>query len=150
MIGNERQRFCGSCEMNVYNLSGMTREDAESMIATTDGRLCVRFYKRADGSVMTKDCPVGLARVKARAKVIATAFASLIISFFSAIGVVSMFNAPKRSHVVGEIAIGTNSIKRVEPMPQEPMMGNVVIQGTPVPQREFEMGKMAVPQPNFK
>ena len=148
MIGNDRQRFCGACEMNVYNLSGMTREDAESMPATLEGRLCVRFYRRADGSVMTKDCPVGWARVKNRSKIIATAFVSLIVSFFSAIGIVFMFNAPKRSQEVGAIAISTNSNQRVEPRPHEPLMGNIAVQGTPVPSRDFEMGKMAVPQRN--
>ena len=25
MVGNNRQRFCGQCKLNVYNLSGMTR-----------------------------------------------------------------------------------------------------------------------------
>ena len=30
MIGSERMRFCGECNLNVYNLSGMTRSEAES------------------------------------------------------------------------------------------------------------------------
>ncbi len=86
MLGNERKRFCGDCKLNVYNLSGMTRDEAENLIMNAEGRLCVRFYKRADGSVITQDCPVGWAKVKQRTQVFVTAAASLIFSFLGAIG----------------------------------------------------------------
>jgi hypothetical protein len=66
MIGDERVRFCGQCSLNVFNLSSMTRSDAESLIARTEGRLCVRFYRRSDGSIITKDCPVGLRAIRRR------------------------------------------------------------------------------------
>ncbi len=62
MSGNERVRFCGDCKLNVYNFSAMSRSEAEGMARTTEGRLCVRFYRRADGTVLTRDCPVGLRR----------------------------------------------------------------------------------------
>ena len=65
MYGDDRKRFCGDCKLNVYNLSGMTREEAEGLIMRAEGRLCVRFYKRRDGTVITQDCPVGWERVKA-------------------------------------------------------------------------------------
>ena len=39
MIGSERVRFCGQCSLNVYNLSAMSRSDAESLIARNEGRL---------------------------------------------------------------------------------------------------------------
>jgi hypothetical protein len=42
--------------LNVYNLSEMSQESAEALIAETEGRLCVRFYQRADGTVLTRDC----------------------------------------------------------------------------------------------
>lgn len=54
-----RARFCGSCEKNVYDLSSMTRTDALALIERHEGKCCVRFYKRADGTVLTDDCPVG-------------------------------------------------------------------------------------------
>ncbi len=62
MSGDERVRFCGDCKLNVYNFSAMSRSEAEEMARTTEGRLCVRFYRRADGTVLTRDCPVGLRR----------------------------------------------------------------------------------------
>ncbi len=53
MIGGDRVRFCGQCQLNVYNLSAMSRYEAESLIARTEGRLCVRFFRRKDGSILT-------------------------------------------------------------------------------------------------
>lgn len=65
MIGDERVRFCGSCAKNVYDLSAMTRSEAEGFVASRSERsedVCVTFRRRADGRVLTSDCPVGLRR----------------------------------------------------------------------------------------
>ena len=86
MIGDERARFCGQCELNVYNLSSMSTLEAESLIARTEGRLCVRYYRRKDGSIITQDCPVGLRRLKQRAARIKRAVASLVIGFLAGLG----------------------------------------------------------------
>jgi hypothetical protein len=59
MKGDDRKRFCSACELNVYNLSDMTREEATKLIEQAEGRLCVRYYQRADGTVLTQNCPVG-------------------------------------------------------------------------------------------
>jgi hypothetical protein len=91
MHGSDRKRYCGECKLNVYNLSGMSRTEAENLITNAEGRLCVRFYQRADGSVLTQDCPVGWARVKQRTKAYVAALASLIFSFFGALGLVAAF-----------------------------------------------------------
>jgi len=32
MIGTERERYCGECKLNVYNLSGMSRIEAENLL----------------------------------------------------------------------------------------------------------------------
>jgi hypothetical protein len=58
--GTTRFRFCKQCWKHVYNLSAMSRLEAEALAAKTEGRRCVRFYVRADGTVLTDDCPVGL------------------------------------------------------------------------------------------
>jgi len=60
MQGDDRVRFCAHCQKNVYNLSALTRRDAEALIKEKEGNLCARFYRRADGTVLTQDCPVGL------------------------------------------------------------------------------------------
>ena len=92
MIGGERVRFCGQCSLNVYNLSGMTRSDAESLIARTEGRLCVRFYRRADGSIITKDCPVGLRAIRRRVSYVAKAVSSIVLGLFAGLGIHEAFS----------------------------------------------------------
>src|SRR5438045_496198 len=64
MVGDERMRYCGQCNLHVYNLSGMARAEAEALITNAEGRLCVRFYRRAEGHVLTSNCPVGLRAAK--------------------------------------------------------------------------------------
>jgi hypothetical protein len=41
-----------------YNLSGLSGAEAEALIRDNEGQLCVRSYRRADGTVLTGDCPV--------------------------------------------------------------------------------------------
>ncbi|MBI3550120.1 MAG: hypothetical protein HY078_13870 [Elusimicrobia bacterium] len=79
MEGDERVRFCGLCRLNVYNLSAMPRAEAEALVASREGRLCVRFYQRADGTILTRDCPVGLAAFRLRVLKLAGAAAGLCV-----------------------------------------------------------------------
>lgn len=80
MRGDERSRFCGTCENDVHNLSAMTREEAEALLSQRDGRLCVRFYRRADGTVVTADCtPARFAAARRRARR-ALAFAGALVA----------------------------------------------------------------------
>jgi hypothetical protein len=59
MIGDDRVRVCNGCERPVFDLSEMTRVEAEAVLATRGVTPCVRFYRRADGTVMTADCGQG-------------------------------------------------------------------------------------------
>jgi hypothetical protein len=59
MEGDDLVRVCLRCQMNVYNLSGMSRRNAAAFVREAEGRLCVRFYRRGDGTLLTDDCPVG-------------------------------------------------------------------------------------------
>ena len=59
MQGDDRVRFCGSCQKNVYNLSALSRGEAMKLVAEHGGRLCALLYRRPDGTVLTADCPVG-------------------------------------------------------------------------------------------
>src|SRR5207248_659347 len=61
-----RARHCKSCDKNVYNLSAMTRAEAEALIVAKEGRLCVGYYQRKDGTILLKDCIVGTANARKR------------------------------------------------------------------------------------
>lgn len=106
MVGDERRRYCGECKLNVYNLSGMTRHEAENLILDSEGRLCVRFYRRSDGTILTKDCPVGWQAIKRRVSKTAAAFVSLVFAVLSGLGLNAFYNQSKTNGVVmGEMAI---------------------------------------------
>jgi hypothetical protein len=83
---DERVRFCSQCNLNVYNLSDMSRQEAETLITKTEGRLCVRFYRKADGSVLTQNCPVGLERIRRRVAWVAQVVLGMALSFVSGLG----------------------------------------------------------------
>jgi hypothetical protein len=82
MIGDERVRFCNQCNLNVYNISAMTRLEAESFIANAEGRICAKLYRRADGTILTQDCPVGLRAVRKKVSRAAAAAFSALVSLF--------------------------------------------------------------------
>ena len=78
MVGDERVRLCAQCQKHVYNLSAMTAEQAAALIREKEGKLCARFYRRADGTVLTSDCPLGAGIFWRRVKRVLSAAAALI------------------------------------------------------------------------
>jgi len=89
MNGDERTRFCGQCKLNVYNISDMSTKEAAALVRGTEGRLCVKLYRRADGTVITDNCPVGLRKVRDRIKRCAAA----VILALAWVGVISSAHA---------------------------------------------------------
>ena len=103
MYGNERVRFCQQCQLNVYNLSEMSRVEAEELIGRAEGGLCVRYYRRRDGSILTQNCPVGLRGLKRRLSRVATAIGSAVLSFVAGVGFYQI-TAPRYTR--GEMVMG--------------------------------------------
>ena len=62
MEGDDTVRFCRQCSLHVYNFSTMTPDEIGEVIdsRTENGRLCAGWFRRADGTMITRDCPVGL------------------------------------------------------------------------------------------
>lgn len=85
MVGSDKVRFCASCQKNVFNLSGMRRDQAIDLLRATEGRVCVRFFRRADGTVLTEDCPVGVALLVRKAKRATLAAAALSLGAVAAL-----------------------------------------------------------------
>lgn len=84
MVGNERVRHCGSCRKNVFNLSALTRDAATQLVRETEGDLCVRFFKRSDGTILTSDCSVGVRRTKRNVLIAAGAVVTLAVGAYGA------------------------------------------------------------------
>jgi len=134
MYGNDRMRHCGQCKLNVYNLSGMTRQEAEDLVTNAEGRLCVRFYRRTDGTVITENCPVGWARVKQRARVYTTAAFSLIMTLLGGLVFVSLFSRESKQAVMGDVV--TSPTPTPTPDESHMTMGAIAYRPTPTPERK--------------
>jgi hypothetical protein len=78
MAGDETVRFCTECSRNVYNLSAMTADQAQALVNEKEGKVCVRFYRRKDGTMLTSDCPVGV-RIERRRFVTARSWAVTLL-----------------------------------------------------------------------
>lgn len=81
MDGDDRVRFCQGCGQNVYNLTALTRDEAVTLLREHSQGVCVRLHRRADGKVLTSDCPVG-AEVSRRKRVMRLAVAGLVLPLF--------------------------------------------------------------------
>jgi hypothetical protein len=90
MSGTERVRHCGQCDLRVYDISQLTRSQALDLITNNEGRLCLRLHRRLDGTVITRDCPVGLRalrqRVARRAGAVFATVLGLSSTLFAQIG----------------------------------------------------------------
>jgi hypothetical protein len=94
MVGDERVRHCAECNLNVYNLSAMTERQARQLLAGNSGkRMCLRLYRRADGTIITQDCPWAFRALKRRA----TRFASAVLSAVISVGVAAAKPKPKQN-----------------------------------------------------
>ena len=91
MVGDERARHCDKCEKQVFNISDMTRAEAEALIIEKNGNLCARYYRRNDGTILTADCRVGAAAARNR-KLVAAGAAAMVLT---GIGYKALHREPK-------------------------------------------------------
>lgn len=131
MEGTDAIRFCGECKKNVYHLSYMSNEQVEQLLARAGDPPCVRFYQRADGSVLLGDCPVGTQKSRRKR---------------FAIGAVAAGTAMVLS-AAGAAMYARGTKTKTEPKKPEPC--EVIMGGVEAPTRPAElMGKVsAKPEP---
>jgi ankyrin repeat protein len=79
MRGNECVRFCQHCNLNVHNLSALTRPEAEKLVRRARGRICIRYYRRPDGALLTAAPLVQIqTRVRRASRLVAGAFSAAL------------------------------------------------------------------------
>jgi hypothetical protein len=114
MRGDERTRFCGHCQKNVYNLSALTKKEAAALIQAKEGRLCIRFYQRADGTLLTADCPIGLGHAWKRVRKLLAAGPALILFTLINIAALARSENPSqyRSRFLNDVTTAKDLIKK--------------------------------------
>jgi len=125
MQGDERTRHCGVCRLNVYNVAGLSRVEALALLVRSNSgeRVCMRVMRRADGTLITRDCPVGK-RIADQVRLRVASLAVFMAGFF-------WFSAGRAGPEMGD----------VEPMRQ--ILGKIAIArplptATPWPEVELE------------
>jgi hypothetical protein len=112
MTGDDQVRFCDGCQKNVYDLSAMTSLEAEALLQEKEGALCARFYRRADGTIMTSDCSVGVRKKRVRRVAGAALLFGGAAMAVSAYGQTRLVQTP---HMMGAVAT-----LQGDPLPQSP------------------------------
>jgi hypothetical protein len=146
MRGDDQVRFCGKCRLNVYNLSGMSRRQAEALLGRSEGRVCVRFYRRPDGTVMTRDCGT-VARGLARSvlAIICTFLALILMGTAAGVGWVSDIRWP--GYFWANEVVGLRA--ELPPGPPDSPTGAPAVpavMGEPMAPREVLLGNIARPR----
>ncbi|MBX9669491.1 MAG: hypothetical protein K2X93_17850 [Candidatus Obscuribacterales bacterium] len=78
MTGDERKRACSGCGKNVFNLSDMTKSEAEKFLVDNGTSQCAIFFRRDDGSIMTDDCPRALRKIRNQCRLVVKVAVGLI------------------------------------------------------------------------
>ena len=142
MSGDERARFCDSCQKNVYNLSAMTRAQIERLIREKEGKFCGRFYRRPDGRMLTADCPTGRRRRRDRlARWGGAMFGSLLLL----LGFHTLGRAQEKGRSTTPKAQPCRLMGEVSVRPA--VLGDVAMPIPATNQAPIIMGKIALPQP---
>ena len=80
MEGDERSRFCGECKLNVHNVSSMSDAEVKDLFRNANRGVCVRLFRRFDGTVITDNCPVGLRRIRDKIKLRIACLVAVLLS----------------------------------------------------------------------
>lgn len=157
MVGTERERFCSSCALNVYNISSMGSLEAERFLAERAGsKVCVQFFRRKDGTILSDNCPKGLRAMRDRSKQLlrlASSFVALLVSNFAA----ALASEPAKAKPINSSSSASSAdrVERGEPTlktdgpPEQRLMGKPSMNSlntskvSPIPRKELLQKKVA-------
>lgn len=95
----------------------MSEKEAIALITSSEKSVCLRLYRRKDGTVITDNCPVGLRKIRDRYKKIALSI-TLMLCW---LGLASSANAQS------DFVMGTAPTVRVSPLPSYTPMQTFVM-----------------------
>lgn len=119
MTGDEKVRFCGQCKKNVYDISSMSKAEAEQLMEEKEGKMCVRLFRRRDGKILTADCPKGVAAFRAKVYGAVGAVVAVVVGGMYAIGLSNQQRAC-RGPMMGEMYVepAPNNVPRTDNGPE--------------------------------
>ncbi|HJW33749.1 MAG TPA: hypothetical protein VJ505_10330 [Holophagaceae bacterium] len=155
MTGDDRQRLCAQCDKHVYNVAQLTSTEVLALFEAQGPLPCLRLWRRADGTVLTADCPVGARKVRGRrhARYAAALILGILASAPALLGAqVPMGGAPRPMppELMGKVACpppkatptkGRKPRRKPTPVPQPPIMGAVAVPN------HVTMGEVVAPLP---
>lgn len=97
MTGNEQVRFCEHCELSVHYLSRLTRNQAQRLVARSNGRLCIRYDQDSSGRPVLAPVRQKLHLISRRASRIAAGAFTATLSVSSAIAQQRTVSCPSGS-----------------------------------------------------
>lgn len=103
MVGNDQVRFCNHCNLKVTNLSAMTRADARRLVRESGGKLCVRYYRKPDGSLLTAPAERLIHISRRASKVAAGAFGAVLTLSAAAVAQTTMPAGADPQNVAGRV-----------------------------------------------
>jgi hypothetical protein len=105
MVGDDRVRYCDQCKLNVYNFSAMSSSEIEQLLLKSTGRVCGRLYQRSDGTILTKDCPVGF---RAKVRDVSRVAGAVLAAMMGAVS--ASAQSPRQNSSAIEAASGTAGV----------------------------------------
>ncbi|MBX9685442.1 MAG: energy transducer TonB [Candidatus Obscuribacterales bacterium] len=126
--GDERVRFCGGCQKNVYNCSELSSKELSDLIIQTEGKFCGRIFRRQDGTIITDDCPLALRRVRNAARKTlkwAAAIASLLLANIPAFSQSPSSKAAKPQQSKKTVIMDSACSKTATPPAQTPKFNSI-------------------------
>jgi hypothetical protein len=124
MAGDERMRHCGDCKKDVFNVSEMTRDEAQALLVERTGSLCVRYFQRHDGTILLADCTVGQKRARRR-KLVVIAGAAAMLAGGAAVALTSRSDPAPPQPVMGTVPMHYVEVELGQ-VPQESQLGTAV------------------------
>lgn len=144
MQGDAKRRFCEQCQLHVHNLSAMSAVEREQFVVGIDGRTCITYELRADGSMVTPPHWPWLLQPWQRLRAAGVALFAVVVPFlFSACGprrpigiVTSNCDAPVQPGEDDEETVSHLGV---------PVSSPITTGGPPVPPSSCEVVRPALP-----
>jgi hypothetical protein len=148
MSGGDDIRFCAKCRQNVYNLSALTESQARELV---QGPVCVRFFHRGDGTVITRKCPPMMEAARRRLVALAAGVAGVLplaAGFWGSVAWLSKLVHGRRDPEEEMMGLRSRPPTMGEPIPMKEEPPRVMM-GAPPPPPPRLMGKVVAPSPKL-